>query len=337
METFVIDAVVKAVLGPSHLARIADTREHTDVVCTACRGEIPPEDPTPASVVVGVSENRVLRIGFAHAACAASQIYDIDVEVDLTKLTSVSFVAYPILRAPPAFPRAMVVFELAVTVIDEPGGGDRMKQAFIERGWTPVTDTWDRITAARARGLVVRRRDEQLVVEDEVGEIVAFTDKTPPGWWEIAAAEEGCLVLYGSELGLDRIDPERINAALQASACAAATALVEPWAALEPVFDPEEIASLDERHANASSRAAGVHILAEEDEGHQYVTVYERPGRRASHWFRVFGPAVDELEAAIERGAASGAPPAALAAGLEALAAGDRQEADRVVRESIGS
>ncbi len=127
------------------------------------------------------------------------------------------------------------------------------------------------------------------------------------------------------------------DAALQASACAAATALVEPWAALEPVFDPEEIASPDERHAEASSRAAGVHILAEEDEEHQYVTVYEGPGERASHWFRLFGPGADELEAAIERGAASGAPPAALAAGLEALAAGNHREADRVIRESIGS
>lgn len=337
MEKLVIDRVVQAVLGPSYVARLADMREHTDVVCMTCQGTIPPEDPVPAAVLVGVSENTVLHVGFAHDACSASQIYDIDAELDLTKLTDVSFVAYPILRAPPIFPRAMIVFELAVTVIDEERGGDRMKQAFIDRGWTPVTDTWDRITAPESEGLIVRRRGDQLVVEDEEGQIVAFSnDRVPPGWWDVAAAESGCLVLYGAELGLDRIDPDRINSALQASACAAATAQVDPWSTLERISDPEEIASLDQRHAEASSRSAGVHIVTEDDEGHRYVTVFERCGHRGSHWFRLSGPGADELEATIERGAASAASPAVLAAGLEALAGGDLEAADRVVRDSLG-
>lgn len=337
MERLVIDPVVQAILGSSTVARFVDMREHTDMVCIACHGAIRPEDPAPATVVVGVSENTVLRVNVAHEACMPSRVYDIDQELDLPAvLTEVSFVAYPILRAPPAFPRAMIVFEFGVTLVIDEAAGDNQKQAFLKRGWTPVTDSWDRITAPPVDGLLVRRRDDELVVDEADGEVLAFSDEAPPGWWEVAMAEDACLVLYGSGLGLDRISFDRVNTALQASACAAATARVEGWTALDSVDDPKEIASLDQRHAEWSSREAGVHLVSEDDGGRRYVTVYERDGHRCSPWFCLSGPAVDELEAAIERVTASGARPAAIAAGLTELAAGDRLRADRVVRDSIG-
>ncbi|MGH2763228.1 MAG: hypothetical protein ACRDL0_02320 [Thermoleophilaceae bacterium] len=293
-------------------------------------------------MVVGVSENTVLSINFAHEACARSQVYDIDGELDLAELlTDVRFVAYPILRGSPAFPRAMIVFEFAVTLLsDEFGGDDRQKRSFLRRGWEPVTDSWYRITAGRVEGLLVRRRGDELVVEEHDGELVAFSNDTPPpGWWEVAAAEDACLMLYGAGLGLDRVSMERVDTALQASACVAATARVEGWAELELVAEADQTASLDRRHAEVSAREPGAHMLIEADEGgvgDRYVTVYEDDSRRCARWFRLSGPAIDDLEAAIERAVESGAPPRALAAGLEALAQGDRERAERVVRDALG-
>ncbi|MBA2630335.1 MAG: hypothetical protein H0U84_04855 [Thermoleophilaceae bacterium] len=342
MDKLVIAPVVQAVLRPASVARLVDLREHTDAGCLGCGGVIPPEDPNPATVVVGVSENTVLRVNFAHETCMASQIYDIDQTLDLPELlTSVSFVAYPILRAAPAFPRAMIVFEFAVTLVIEEAEGDHQKASFLKLGWEHVTDSWDRITASPVDGLLVRRRGDELVVDEEAGEILAFSNDTPPpGWWEVAAAEDACLLLYGSGLGLDRISMDRVNTALQASACAAATARVEAWAALEPITDPEETASLDQGHSEVSGLDPGAHFLAEADdagrEAQLYVTVYDSERRRCSAWFRLAGPGRDELEAAIERVGTSGAAPEAVAAGLEALANGDRQQAERVVRQSLG-
>ncbi|MBA2630887.1 MAG: hypothetical protein H0U84_07685 [Thermoleophilaceae bacterium] len=227
MEKLVIDPVVRAILGPSQVSQVADMREHTDAVCVGCGGPIRPEDPAPATVVLGVSEDNVLYIRLAHERCAPSQVYDIAGELHSGLHAEVSFVAYPILRAPPVVPRAMIVFELARTVVIEELGGDQLKQSYVNRGWEPVTDTWDRVTAASVDGLCVRLRDDQIVVDEEDGEIIAFSNATaPPGWWEAGTAD-GCLLLYGSGLGLDRFSFERLNTALQASACAAATALVD--------------------------------------------------------------------------------------------------------------
>lgn len=245
MKKLVVDPVVAAILGPSQVSQIADAREHTQAACAVCGGPIPPEDPAPVTVLLGVSEDTVLYIQLAHEKCAPSHVYDIERELLAPGLhAELSFVAYPILRAPPVVPRAMIVFEFASRATDE-RGADLRKQAFLRRGWEPVTDSFDRVTAAALESLCVRLDDDQIVVEDEDLEIIAFSSTTaPPGWWE-AGQEQGCLVLYGSGLGLERFNVERLNMALQASACVAATARVDLAARPERVIKVEQVTVRD--------------------------------------------------------------------------------------------
>jgi hypothetical protein len=178
MSKLVIDPVLAAILGPSQVSRIADMREHTELICAACGCPIPPEDPGPATVLVGVSEDTVLYVRVAHEKCAPSRVYDIEGELrGLALDAEVSFLAYPILRAPPVVPRAAIVFEFARTATDE-NGQDLMRQAYLKRGWEPVTDSFERVTAAAVEGLCVRLRDDQIVVEDEDGR--SSPSRAPP-------------------------------------------------------------------------------------------------------------------------------------------------------------
>lgn len=292
-KSSVIDPVVRAILGPSQVSQVADMREHTDAICIACGGPIRPEDPAPATVVLGVSEDIFLYIRLAHERCAPSQVYDIDGELRSRNfLTEVSFVAYPILRAPPAVPRAMIVFELGRTVVIEELGGDQIKQSYVSRGWEPVTDTWDRVTAASVDGLRVRLRDDQIVVDEEDAAIIAFSNATaPPGWWE-AGAKDGCLLLYGSGLGLDRFSFERLNTTLQASACAAATAVVDPSKQPAPPATAEQpdapVEFLGYAHALLVTR--------------YFATHGDDPVRRASEQGLSPAETADRLVAKLERG-----------------------------------
>ena len=342
MDKLIIDPIVQAVLGPAAVAQLFDTREHTELGCPWCGGSITPEDPVPTTVVVGTTDDRKFLVNFAHQSCMPSRIYDLDTSLPLEDLPPVSFTAYPILRAPPASPRAVILFELPGTFFDAGAGEDLNKLSFLRRGWEPVTDSFDRITAAHLSGLSVRRRADTIAVDDdkENVELIAFSNSVVPSiWWEVAADEGASLIVYGSGLGLERFQCSRVHDALQASTCVAAAAQVESWADLEAVERAEEATSLDQSHAEVSLLVPGAHFLAAVDElGREdelYVTVYDSDRRRCSAWFKLTGPGRGELEATIERVAASGAPPDAVAAGLEALANGEREQAERVVRDSL--
>jgi hypothetical protein len=342
VDKLIIDPVVQAVLGTAAVAQLFDTREHTEIGCPWCGGSIPPEDPVSTTVVVGATEDRKFLVNFAHESCMSSQIYDLDTNLAFEEPPPVSFTAYPILRAPPAPPRAVILFELAGTFFCDAGSGEDLnKLSFLRRGWEPVTNSFDRITAARLPGLSVKRRADTIAVDDdkENVELIAFSNSVVPSiWWEAAAAEGAALIVYGSGLGLERFRWTRVHDALQASTCVAAAAQVESWARLEAV-ESAEAASLDQSHADVSSLSAGPHFLVAMDEldreDELYVTVYDSDRRRCSAWFKFTGPGRGEMEAAIERLAATGAQPLAVAAGLEALARGEREQAERVVRESL--
>jgi hypothetical protein len=342
VDKLIIDRIVQAVLGPSAVSQLFDMREHTELGCPWCGGSIPPEDPVPTTVVVGTTEDRKFLVNFAHESCMPSQIYDLDTNLAFEEPPPVSFTAYPILRYPPASPRAVILFELAGTFFDAGSGEDLNKLSFLRRGWEPLTDSFDRITAAHLPGLSVRRRADTIAVDDdeENVELIAFSNSVVPAiWWDVAAEEGASLIVYGSGLGLERFRWSRVHDALQASTCVAAAAQLESWAELEAVESAEEATSLDQSHADVSSLSAGAHILADVDdlgrEDELYVTVYDSHRRRCSAWFRLTGPGRGELEATIERVATSGAPPYAVAAGLEALANGEREQAERVVRDSL--
>jgi hypothetical protein len=343
VDKLIIDPVVQAVLGPSAVSQLFDMREHTELGCPWCGGSISPEDPVPTTVVVGTTEDRKFLVNFAHESCMPSQIYDLDTNLAFEEPPPVSFTAYPILRYPPASPRAVILFELAGTFFFDAGSGEDLnKLSFLRRGWEPLTDSFDRITAALLPGLSVRRRADMIAVDDdeENVELIAFSNSVVPSiWWDVAAEEGASLIVYGSGLGLERFRWSRVHDALQASTCVAAAAQAESWAALETLEGTEEAKSLDHSHAEVSSPVPGAHFLTAVDElgrgDELYVTVYDSDQRRCSAWFKLTGPGRGELEATIERVAASGAPPDAVAAGLEALANGEREQAERVVRDSL--
>jgi hypothetical protein len=330
-EKLVIAPVVQAILGTSALSELVDTREHTEVVCLRCHRTIAPEDPEPATLVLGVSEDTMVLINFAHATCLDSGVYDIDARLRPVAFGEVSFTAYPVLRPPPASPRPMIIFEFGARVMNGPGG-DRYKDLLLDKGWEPVTDSWERISARPVPGLCVAPRGDQIVVADEVGELIAFQDAVVPrSWWQEAAAEGVCLVVYGAGLGLDRISFERINSALQASRCAAGLALVERKAALEAT-------ARGDMSESASSSQPGLRKLAEGESHHgkdHCVAIFD-DGRRCSPWYELTGSGRADLETAIDRAEKSGAPVEALVAHLEALAAGDMEEAERIIRDSLG-
>lgn len=343
MDKLIIDPIVQAVLGPSAVSHLFDMREHTELGCPWCGGSIPPEDPVPVSVVVGTTEDRKFLVNVAHEMCMSSQIYDLDRNLTFEEPPPVSLTAYPILRFPPATPRAVILFELAGTFFFDAGSGEDLnKLSFLRRGWAPMTDSFDRITAPHLNGLSVRHRADAIAIDDdeENVELIAFSNSVVPSiWWEVAAAEGAALIVYGSGLGLERFRWSRVHDALQASTCVAAAAQVESWARLEAVESAEDAASLDQSHADVSSLSHGAHFLVRIDEldreDELYVTVYDYERRRCSTWFKLTGPGRGELEAAIERLAASGAPPYAVATGLEALANEELEQAERVVRDSL--
>ena len=80
----------------------------------------------------------------------------------------------------------------------------------------PLTSQWS----------LRREGPDQLSLVGPNGPWETFDDVkhvAPPEWTEALEEEQRCLVIFGSQLGLERFDVERVNEAIQASQAAVAT------------------------------------------------------------------------------------------------------------------
>jgi hypothetical protein len=229
-------------LPAEQLNQIVDMREHTELVCTVCSGKIAPESDETVEVIALLGPARLLVIRYAHEQCKTSGVYELEDSPDedagdggagdgdaQTPSEGALLTWVPILR-PEAAPRGVLVWE-GSSILRVPGADGTWRDPHLDHmlahGFVaadgaldtlgaPVTGQW----SLRAEGpgrLSLVGPDGPLETFDDVEEVA------PAGWVQALGDEERCLVVYGSQLGLERPDLERINAAIQASQTAVAT------------------------------------------------------------------------------------------------------------------
>ena len=222
------------------LNRVVDAREHTELLCTVCRGAIAPGSDETAEVIAWAGPAGLMVIHYAHARCKVSGVYEmealeIDEPSDVDDLgpeapppgTQLTWV--PVLR-PAGAPRAMLVWEASAIV--RVGGADGSWRDghldhMLAHGFVAADGPLDVLSAPLTEQWSLRREGpDQLSLVGPNGPWETFDDvehAAPPVWTEALDEEQRCLVVFGSQLGLERFDVARVNEAIQASQAAVAT------------------------------------------------------------------------------------------------------------------
>jgi hypothetical protein len=227
-------------LPAEQLNQVVDMREHTELVCTVCSGKIAPESDETVEVIALLGPARLLEIRYAHEACKPSGFYpledlpdegDPDVgDADPQAPGEGALLTWvPVLR-PEGVPRAVLLWEGSAIVrvtgadgtVRDPHLDHMLAHGFVAADGAldvlsaPTTSQW----SLRAEGpgrLSLVGPDGPLETFDDVEQVA------PTGWVQTLGEDGRCLVVYGSQLGLERPDLERINVAIQASQTAVAT------------------------------------------------------------------------------------------------------------------
>jgi hypothetical protein len=231
-------------LPAEQLNQIVDTREHTELVCTVCSGKIPPESDETVEVIALLGPARLLIIHYAHEECKASGVYEMEAsgEEGMTDagdgdpeapLQGANLIWVPILR-PAGVPRAMLLWEAsAVLRVEGAEGGQRDPHLdhMLAHGFVAADGALDVLSGPLTGQWSLRRKGPgQLSLAGPNGPWETFDDveqAAPKEWTKALEEERRCLVVYGSQLGLERFDVARVNEAIQASQAAVATV---PWA-----------------------------------------------------------------------------------------------------------
>lgn len=227
-------------LPAEQLNQIVDTREHTELVCTVCSGKIAPESDETAEVIGWTGPAGLLVIHYAHTGCKVSGFYEMEASDDEgmrdvgdgdpeAPLPGAHLTWFPILR-PAGVPRAMLLWEASV-IVRIPGAqgaqGDPGLNHMLAHGFVAADGALDVLSAPLTSQWSLRREGpDQLSLVGPDGPLETFDDVervVPPGWIDALEEEQRCLVVYGSQLGLERFDADRVNEAIQASQAAVAT------------------------------------------------------------------------------------------------------------------
>jgi hypothetical protein len=239
-ERLNIAAEILEQLPAEQLNQVVDMREHTELVCTVCHGTIAPESDETVEVIALVGPARLLVIRYAHEECKPSGVYELEAlpdegieevgDADAEAPPEGALLTWvPVLR-PEGVPRAVLLWE-GSAIVRVTGEGGTLRDPHLDHmlahGFVaadgaldvlsaPVTSQW----SLRAEGpdrLRLVGPDGPLETFDDVQEVA------PPGWVQTLDEDGRCLVVYGSQHGLERPDLERINVAIQASQTAVAT------------------------------------------------------------------------------------------------------------------
>jgi hypothetical protein len=135
----------------------------------------------------------------------------------------------PVLR-PAGVPRAVLVWE-GSSILRVPGADGTLRDPHLDHmlahGFVAADGALDVLSAPLTSQWSLRREGpDQLSLVGPDGPLETFDDVeavAPSGWVERLGEDGRCLVVYGSQLGLERPDLERINEGIQASKAAVAT------------------------------------------------------------------------------------------------------------------
>ena len=135
----------------------------------------------------------------------------------------------PVLR-PEGVPRAVLVWE-GSSIVRMTGADGTLSDPHLDHmlahGFVAADGALDVLSAPMTSQWSLRwEGPDQLSLVGPDGPLETFDDVdrvVPLGWIEALADEERCLVVYGSQLGLERPDLGRINEGIQASKAAVAT------------------------------------------------------------------------------------------------------------------
>jgi hypothetical protein len=212
MSRLSVSDEVRDVLSTAALERAIAQREHTELVCAKCGGTIIPEDPDPASVIVGFVDHDIAVLRFAHGACAPSHV---DREARWAGAMKLAFSYVAMLRVRRV--AAVLVWEPVTVLLDGAGREAGKVATYRSAGFVSSQDGLaetagpfrkDWMLAGGTDSLVLRRGAEPVEEFDGVGAVA------PAGWLDAARGERRCLLVVGETLGLDRPSPERIDALL---------------------------------------------------------------------------------------------------------------------------
>jgi len=218
-DRVVVAPEVLARLPADQLSRVYDHREHSDLRCIECGGWIAPESEDAVAVVLFEDVGRQGRlINFAHATCRGSAV----VRAPLPPMPSPLGTSWvPVMRRHAI--AATLLWEPQSTVRFYPDADDPVDpvaQGLRKNGFRLASDRLEALIAPLARGWSMRLRGSDLLLarpdrERADDEFNNALEVLPAGWLDAARRSRRVLVVYGSDLGLDRPLIPRIDQALQ--------------------------------------------------------------------------------------------------------------------------
>ncbi len=191
-------------------ARQALARE--DSVCPLCKGRVGRSDDASLLVTLIGPEHR---IALTHRACRPSQIFAISPEGRALLPDTFSLAWHATLRA--VSPRAVFLWENKTNfdawAENESGGATGALEAL---GFEGAEGSIDRLTPPRAHYFHAVSRGDELELRTGGVPGLRFPERQPDAW-RIAAEQDGeILVLYGTALGLDHYDDDRLGRRIDA-------------------------------------------------------------------------------------------------------------------------
>jgi hypothetical protein len=239
-ERLHIAAEIVEQLPAEQLNQVVDMREHTELVCTVCHVTIAPESDETVEVIALLGPARLLVIRYAHEECKPSGVYELEDPPDEGSAEvgdadpeappeGALLTWVPVLR-PEGVPRAVLLWE-GSSILRVPGAEGTLRDPHLDHmlahGFVAADGALDVLSAPLSSQWSLRAEGPgRLSLVGPNGPLETFDDVeevAPPGWVQTLGEDGRCLVVYGSQLGLERPEVERINVAIQASQTAVAT------------------------------------------------------------------------------------------------------------------
>ena len=217
-DTLHIAPSVLELLDSETLSAIFSKRDTTEVHCKVCGEAIVPESRVRAEVVAARDPSGTTIVGFTHPDCKRSCVEIITVPEPPSEFTT----SWTALYRRHVF-AAVILWELAGALRVGDWGDQRydpIEARLRAHGFRSALQRVDEIVAPLVPGWKIRPQGCDLVLHAPDGNKETFEDAfgggLPDGWLAAAKRTKRVLVVYGTGFGLERLDPARIDSALQA-------------------------------------------------------------------------------------------------------------------------
>jgi len=162
---------VRALLPTPVVERVIAARQHTDIICPACRITITPKDPAIVSVSVAVdSGSDHMRLVLAHAACQPSIV----ISAQLPDGIDWRFSYRMFVRDHASLPCVLVWEPITIAVLPDASSTVNVL-VYSRQGFAASPDGVRYTQPPVLRGWMLRNRGEDLVLHSPDGEAEDFT------------------------------------------------------------------------------------------------------------------------------------------------------------------